>query len=187
MKKTLIAYGIAAVLSFGAAASAQETTIPNNAWKIAGLQIGNPLDSSTWWDGSVDIQADPKERIDINPMDPDFWMQIPSPELHSRIHTALLNPANWAQFAKPATYVKMADTDVLIKWFQPSTYAVLVDPQTYIYRMQPGAYVHELELRTYMQLFNPSAYWEIADTALNTAGLSFVADAGGSLVKSLFN
>ncbi len=142
---------------------------------LADVRFGNPLDSSTWWDGADHVNHTPGEKMSFNPMSPKFWMSIPNPKTHSLMHGAIFNPANWSQFLKPETYAGMRDMNELSKWFEAKTYDVLLDPQTYAYWMQPGAYQHLVNIDHYAQLLNGNAYEEIVDTAVNNFGLNFKA------------
>ena len=144
---------------------------------LAGVRFGNPLDSSTWWDGADHVNHKPGETMTFNLADPDFWMSIPNPKTHSQMHGAITNPANWAQFLKPESYAAMRDINVLSKWFELETYDVLRDPQTYAYWMQPGAYQHLINKDHYTQLLNTQAYSTLVDTGLGNFGLTFKAPA----------
>jgi hypothetical protein len=190
MKMGIIGAGLVAVMALsavtaGSAESDYVTVEEQKGFTIAGVRIANPLDSSTWWDGSTHLHLDKAPTIAINFADPDFWMSIPDVEKHSLVHKSLLNPATWAQFAKPSTYTAMMDVNVWKKWAELDTYAVLVDPQTYTYRLQPGAFMHTFDARSYAQLANPSAYGVIFDTMVETAGLTSWVDAGKSAVSSV--
>lgn len=186
MKMVIIGAGLVAAMALGAVtANSAETETKSNGWNIAGVHIANPLDSSTWYDGSHDLELDKAETVEVNFADPEFWMSFPSVEKHSVMHKAMLNPATWAQFAKPETYAKMMDTTIWAKWTKPETFAVLVDPQTYAYRLQPGAFMHTFDARSYAQLVNPAAYGVILDTMLETAGLTDVAAMGKDAIKSV--
>ena len=183
MTSKIISLGLAAVASVAfTVATAQEVTVETptvkvaeakttseGGWVIAGVKFVNPLDASTWYDAAESEMH--TADVKINFADPDFWMQLPSPEAHTQVHTAILNPETWAQFVKPETYVAMADPKVLVKWFKPSTYSVMIDPQTYAYRMQPGAFLHLIDVDSYAQLMNPTAYMTIMSAAVDTAML----------------
>lgn len=184
MKKHIISLGLAITLAVGAVTS---VTAESTGLTVAGVRIANPFDSSTWWDGASDQHLEETETIAINFADPDFWMSIPSVEKHSVTHKALLNPATWAQFAKPETYANMMDPEIWVKWAQPKTYAVFFDPQTYIYRMQPGAFLHILEPHHYEQLINPAAYGEIWDTASETVKVAYIKQKTRRAVASLMD
>ncbi len=184
MKMSIIGLGLAAFTVLGAVSSVTAES-EANGWNVAGVRIANPLDSSTWWDGAHDLELDNVETVEMNLADPEFWMAIPSVDKHSVLHKGVLNPASWAQFAKPETYAKMMDINIWMKWAKPETYSVLVDPQTYVYRMQPGAFLHVFDAHSYAQLMNPAAYLEIADAALETAGMSYVTKMGKDAIASV--
>lgn len=186
MKMGIFGIGLVAAMALSAvSAGSAETDVEAQGWNVAGVHIANPFDSSTWYDGSTDLELDKAETMAINFADPDFWMSIPSVEKHSVVHKSILNPVTWAQFAKPETYTAMMDVNVWKKWAELDTYAVLVDPQTYTYRMQPGAFMHTFDARSYAQLANPSAYGVILETMLDTAGLSNVAALGKAAITSV--
>ena len=186
MKMGIFGIGLVAAMALSAvSAGSAETDVEAQGWNVAGVHFANPFDSSTWYDGAHDLELDHAETMEFNLADPDFWMAVPSVDKHSVVHKALLNPASWAQFAKPETYVAMMDVNVWKKWAEPKTYAVLVDPQTYVYRMQPGAFMHTFDARSYAQLANPSAYGVILETMLDTAGLSNVATMGKAAIASV--
>lgn len=197
MKMGIIGLGLVAVMAVGAV-SAQTTgttetvaapraaeTTSAKGWEIAGLRIANPFDSRTWYDASKDLELDQTETVAINFADPDFWMSLPRPVMHSKMHKSFVNPVTWAQFAKVETYTAMMDVNVWKKWLELDSYAVLIEPETYTYRMQPGAYMHAFDARSYAQMVNPAAYGEIADTMLETAGMGFVSDMAKSAVAKV--
>lgn len=186
MKMGILGVGLVAAMALSAvSAGSAETDIEAKGWTVAGVYLANPFDSSTWYDGAHGLELDKAETMTINLADPDFWMSIPSVEEHSIVHKSILNPATWAQFAKPETYVAMMDVNIWKKWAELDTYAVLADPQTYTYRMQPGAFMHTFDARSYAQLANPSAYGVILDTMMDTAGLSSVAALGKGAIASV--
>jgi len=151
-----------------------------------GIRFGNPFDSSTWWDaaeGTVDM----KGTVAINFSDPDFWMQIVTPEKHGQFHVAVFNPRTWAQFVKVETYVAMMNPKLLAKWVDLDTYDALLDPQTYAYWMQPGAYAGQLRPAVYANLIDGAAYAEIATAAAETLRLSFVTNMNADTFRSIFN
>ena len=188
MKMGIIGLGLVAVMAVGAVSAQTALPAPEAAgpapapatttakgWEVAGLRIANPFDSRTWYDAARDLELDQTETVAINFADPDFWMTLPRPVEHSRMHKSFVNPVTWAQFAKVETYTAMMDVDVWKKWLEPESYAVLFEPETYTYRMQPGSYMHAFDARTYAQLMNPAAYGVIAETMLETAGMGFVS------------
>lgn len=160
MKNLMITTAVTGALIFGATAS--------SAFEIGGIRFGNPFDRSTWWDGGVH-SAD--ETVVINFADPDFWMSIPDPAKHSRLHGAFTNPATWAQMFEPQTYMNMMDVDVWKKWTELDTYDVLRDPQTYAYFMQPGAFQHLVNLDHYRQIIEPAGHIAMMNAALGNFGL----------------
>ncbi|MCP5073165.1 MAG: hypothetical protein GY947_07700 [Rhodobacteraceae bacterium] len=165
MKKSNSVLSLAAALFLGTSAAVAEDVngTPENSCSsysclLTGVRIGNPLDSSTWWDGSEHAEHDTSQIMEINPFDPEFLMKIPNPKTHSTVHAALANPKTWGQFFKPATYANMVTPEVIVKWVNPETFNVLADPQTYAYWAQPGAYMHVVDLDNYSQLVNWTAY-----------------------------
>lgn len=166
MKKFIASLAIAATVVLGAGSANAE------GYQIAGVRIANPFDSATWWEGS---KHEAGETVEMNFMDPDFWMAIPNPEKHSKMHGAFTNPATYGQFMKLDLYKKMVDLDVLKKWFEVKTYDVLLDPQTYAYWMQPGAYQHLLNVEHYTQIAKPEAYGTLVDDMVGMAGYTFNA------------
>ncbi|MEE9389244.1 MAG: hypothetical protein V3U96_11605 [Paracoccaceae bacterium] len=160
MKNIFTTTALVATLALGATAA--------NAFEIGGVRIGNPFDRSTWWDGST---AEAGDTIVINFADPDFWMSFPDPDKHSFVHTAMSDPASWAQMMTPETYINMMNVETWAKWLDTDSYEVLLDPQTYAYWAQPGAYGHLVELEFYTERFNPLAYGEMADAALGNFGV----------------
>ena len=174
MTKNIMAIAVAATLGMGLnAATAEEKS--SEGWQIGGVRIANPLDSSTWWEGS---EAGHKEELTVNFADPDFWMSIPNPKTHSIIHGAMTNPETWAQFLDIKTYTNMLDTKVLEKWLNPNTYEVLGDPQTYAYWVQPGAYKHLVDADHYAQLANREAYNKVLEQGTATLKLAYDATIG---------
>ena len=166
MKKFIASFAIATTLVFGAtAANAQ-------GYQIAGVRIANPFDSATWWEGAKHHAG---ETVEMNFADPDFWMAIPDPQKHSKMHGAFTNPATWGQFMKADLYKKMIDPEILKKWLEAETYDVLLDPQTYTYWMQPGAYQHLLNVEHYSQIAKPEAYGSLLDDMVSMAGYTFNA------------
>ncbi len=191
MKKITKINKLALALGFSAAfflvnnsANAEDNNskIASNGWQIAGIRIANPLDSNTWWDGSEQKHGD---TITLSFADPEFWMNIPNPKTHSRIHGAMTNPQTWAQFMKVETYSSMMDVKVWQKWLDVKSYDVLLDPQTYAYWMQPGAYMHLANVDHYAQMINPSAYMEILEQGAKTANLGEISKLGSSVATML--
>ncbi len=175
INKTALALTAAFALTAGTA----------NAGKmeIAGVRIGNPFDSSTWWEGPSHIE---NETVAINFADPEFWINFADPAKHSFSHTALSDPGTWAQMMTPETYIEMMNVSTWAKWFDVDSYEVLLDPQTYAYWAQPGAYGHLFIVEFYTERFNPFAYGEMADAALGNFGLE-LADVTAALdVSDLF-
>ena len=127
--------------------AAADTAAPAAPLEFMGVRIGNPIDPSTWWDGAAE-HADhaAMEPIEINPVDPEFWMAFIDPQKHSRVHATFTNPATMAQFLKADTYTAMMDMGTMMKWMDMDSYAPMYDPQTYAYWKQPGAYGHMLNL-----------------------------------------
>lgn len=166
MKKIIATAAIATTLVFGT------TAVNAEGYQIAGVRIANPFDSATWWEGAKHQDG---ESIEMNFVDPDFWMAIPDPKTHSVMHGAFTNPATYGQFMKLDLYKKMVDTDVLKKWIEAETYDVLLDPQTYAYWMQPGAYQHLLNFEHYAQIVKPEAYGSLLDDMVGTVGYTFNA------------
>ncbi len=166
MKKIIASAAIAATLLMGTGAANAE------GYQIAGVRIANPFDSATWWEGA---KHEAGETIEMNFADPDFWMAIPDPEQHSKMHGAFSNPATWGQFMKLDIYKKMVDLKVLKKWGKADTYDVLLNPQTYAYWMQPGAYQHLLNVEHYSQIAKPEAYGSLLDDVVSNVGYTFNA------------
>ncbi len=185
MKLRTIGMGLVAILALGAASAETPSSDNTVGWTFAGLKLSNPFDSSTWYDGAVDLHLHESETVTINPVDPDFWMSIADPKSHSVIHKGILNPASWAQFMRPSTYVNMMDPSIWVKWAKPETYSVLADPQTYVYRMQPGAFIHLMDVRSYSELVNPAAYDEILEAARKTVRVAYVRKVGKDLITSI--
>ncbi len=166
MKKFIATLAVVATALLGSTSANAE------GYQIAGVRIANPFDSATWWEGDKHKAG---ETIELNIADPDFWMAIPNPDKHSKLHGALTNPATWGQLLKVETYVKMFDLDVWAKWADAKSYDVLIDPQTYAYWAQPGAYQHLLNVEHYTQIAKPEAYGTILDDVLSNVGYSFNA------------
>ena len=162
MKKLLTTAAVAATLALTG-------TIANaSSFEVAGVRIGNPFDAASWWDGST---AEADATLAINFTDPDFWIGFADPSSHTFIHTAMSDPATWAQMMKPETYINMMNVETWAKWLDTDTYDVLLDPQTFAYWAQPGAYGHLLDVEFYTERFNPLAYGEMADAALGNFGM----------------
>jgi hypothetical protein len=160
MKNLIATTAVAATLVLGATAT--------SALEISGVRIGNPFDSTTWWEGSTTAANTP---VVINFADPDFWMSLPDPARHSQVHTMLSDPATWAQMMTPQAYINMVDPDVWMKWVTLDTYDILRDPATHTYWMQPGAYGHLIDIDFYTQRFNPLSYGELINAALGNVGM----------------
>ena len=137
------------------------------------VRFGNPIEPSTWWDATEHTGYTPGISMEFNIVDPEFWMNIINPKIHSDMHSAATNPANWAQLMRPKFYMAMVDPEIWAKWLDKSTYDVLRDPQTYAYWMQPGAYQHLVNVDHYKQMLEPCAYSELIDAAINNIGLTF--------------
>ncbi len=145
---------------------------------LAGVRFGNPIDPSTWWDGTEGADHSEHATMDINPFDPDFWMTLPDPEGHSLVHMAITNPETWAQFVSPSAWMEKMDPALIIKWFDPNTYAVLMDPQTPAYWMQPGAYMHGFKSDNYAQLVDVSSYTGLAGRLWDGITDTFTSEDG---------
>ncbi len=173
MKNAISVVGLVVALHVGAtAATAEEVNGTGEGGctsafcvitGLSGVKFANPLDSSTWWDGSDHATHETYEPIKINPFDPEFLMKFPDPETHSTLHAAFTNPTTWGQFFKPETYTGMVSTEVAMKWMDPQTFSVLIDPQTYAYLAQPGAYMHVLNVDHYAKLVDMTAYGSLFD------------------------
>ena len=186
MNRFTLAFGLAAaffLVNNSANAEDSNSKITSKGWQIAGIRIANPFDSKTWWDGSEQKHGD---TVTFNFADPEFWMSIPNPKSHSRIHGAITNPQTWAQFMKVETYSNMMDVNVWKKWLDVKSYDVLRDPQTYAYWMQPGAYMHLANVDHYAQIINPNAYTKMFEQGAKTVNLSEISNLGSSVV-SMFN
>jgi len=177
MKNTLLTTAIAAMLAIAG------TTANAKVLEIAGVRVGNPFDSATWWDGATHEMG---ETVVINFADPDFWMSIPDPATHSSLHGAFTNPETWGQMLKFETYANMMDRDIWMKWADLETYDVLRDPQTFAYFMQPGAFQHLLNVEHYSQLANPAAHRANVDAALSNFGLDLGDITGALKLSALF-
>ena len=176
MKLRVLGAALAAI-AFGTAASAETSDLT-----IGGVRIGNPFDSSTWWDGSEGKHDMHTASVDINFADPAFWMGFMKPEEHSMRHMAFTNPGTWAQFMSPKTYAKMADVNVWMKWADMASYDVVLDPQTYAYWAQPGAYLHAMKAENYGQMLESENYATLADGALKLFGMTISGNVGKEMV-----
>jgi len=151
--------------------AAAEGEAPAAPLEFMGVRIGNPIDPSTWWDGHGENAS--TEPLDINPMDPEFWVAFVDPDMHSRLHATFTNPATMGQFLKADTYTAMMDMGIMMKWMDLDSFAPLYDAQTYAYWMQPGAYTHMLNLENYSQMIDLANYTAVLDTAAETFGVSY--------------
>ena len=124
---------------------------------LENVRFGNPIDPSTWWDGSEE-SGHHEMLVDMNPADIKSWMQIIDPDTHSAVHMTLTNPEGWAQFMKPEFVFDMFAMENVTNMIDLETYEPLIDPQTYAYWAQPGAYGHVLNVSHYAELINPQAY-----------------------------
>jgi hypothetical protein len=182
MTKHALALGLAAILTAGsvtAETTTPETTAPlaveiepaakANVLTIAGVRVGNPFDSSTWWDGHETAGED--EMVRINFADPRFWVGFIDPDRHSAMHATFTNPATMAQFFELETYSAMMDFGTWMSWMDVDNYRPLIQAQTYAYWMQPGAFAHLLDTGNYAQMVSLDAYEAVLNTALDTFGV----------------
>jgi hypothetical protein len=169
-------------LALAAAALGATATAETSEMRIAGVRIGNPFDSSTWWDAAEGKHDMHHASVEINFADPAFWLGFVTPEEHSVRHMAFTNPATWAQFMDPRTYANMADVDTLAKWMDPASYAVLTEPQTYAYWAQPGAYMHVMRAENYGQMLEADNYGKLADGALKVFGMTMPGNVGKEMI-----
>lgn len=129
------------------------------------LMMANPMDPSTWYDGSDGMDIDPSTLV-TNPMDPAFMMQIPNSTTHTPFHMFMANPENWAQFMTPEAIMAMMNPEALVKWADAESYSQMMDLQTYAYWAQPGAYMHAMDPGMYTKLIDPAAYLAMFKTVV---------------------
>ena len=126
----------------------------------------NPLDPSQWYDGTDGMDhADMGKPEAINMAHPEFYLSFMDPDTHTKRHMQFLNPAMYAEFMDPGTYMQFANPENWMAWLYPSNYEMLIEAETYTYWMQPGAYTHALMPHGYLQMFDLKNYADYVDPA----------------------
>jgi len=123
---------------------------------MSSFNFPNPFDPTTWHDKSGELKTG--TTIPIQPLSPVFWSNFANPEMHSKMHMAFTNPAQYMQFMDPQFYMQFMNPANYMAMMNPQSYAVFMDPNTWTYWMQPGAYMHGMDMNAYMQMMNPAAY-----------------------------
>lgn len=182
MKKTFASLAVAGALALTATVSyAQDaTTAPAGELKIAGVRIGNPIDPSTWWDRSA---TKAEGAVEVNFADPEFWTSMIDPSKNSQMDALMMDPANWNQFLKLATYIKMMDLKTWAKWADPKSYEAFIKPETYTYWMQPGAYVYQMNPLNYAEMVNVEKYSTLFNESAKIVGYEMEAPKGWDLLS----
>lgn len=170
-----IALTVAFAVGLGATAVKAEEATTTTTTAAEGFSISNIIDPAKWHDGAGHVQEG--ITVAFNPADPASWMNFVNPKMHSKMHMAFTNPAQYGQFFTPKFYVDMMNPATWMKWMNPKSYAVLMDPNTYTYWMQPGAYTHAMEPTHYKQIINMDAYAKLGDEA--TKGATDLVDTKG--------
>ena len=176
-----VTLALAFAVGFGASAvNAEETTTITPA--SIGTALKNVIDPAKWHDDAGHVE--PGFTVAFNPADPKSWMNFVNPKMHSKMHMAFTNPAQYGQFFKPKFYVDMMNPGTWMAWMNPKSYAVLMDSNTYTYWMQPGAYKHGIELSHYKQIIDMDAYAKLGEDAKAGAEELVAKDGEYSLVNT---
>jgi len=152
-------------LSISSATIANETTSPDRTkagqsqTMVTGTFFNMPM-----YDAAGNVP--PGQTMAFNPADPTFWMQWAKPSMHTKMHMAFTNPAQYAQMMNPAFYTQMMNPAVWMKWMNPASFQVLMNPKTMSYWIQPGAYMHAMSPAGYMQMIDPQAYAKLTSGVL---------------------
>jgi len=176
-----VTLALALALGFSAtAANAEDVT--STATAAVGASIEKLIDPAKWHDDAGHIE--PGMTVSFNPAHPEAWTNFINPKMHSKMHMAFTNPAQYGQFFKPKFYVDMMNPATWMAWMNPKSYAVLLDTSTYTYWMQPGAYKHAIDLGHYKQLINIDAYAKLGTEAKTGAEELVATDGEYSLVNT---
>ena len=161
--KTLKNFGLAAVLSIcfmaSPAFSSEENETSsghNHSMDMAGMTFPNPFDPSTWYDGAGDLKLG--ETIAFEPLNPAFWGNFMDAKMHSKMHMAFTNPAQYMQLMQPQFFAQFMNPANYMQMMNPAHYVAFMNPNNWTYWMQPGAYMHGMNMAAYMQMMNPAAY-----------------------------
>ncbi len=139
---------------------------------VQGGQAGtaNPFDPAAWFatapaGAPVQNWADPTAwmaaghaTMPLNLAHPAGWAAFINPYTHTGVHTALMNPATYAQFMQPQYWMQFMDANNWLAWFNPASYTTFMNPATYMGWMNPAAYAHVMHPAMYMQPMNPANY-----------------------------
>jgi hypothetical protein len=137
----------------------------------------NPYDPSTttssarsgaavknWHDPAAWIAAG-KSPMMLNLAQPSGWAAFIDPRSHTGVHTALMNPATYAQFMQPNFWMQFMYPQNWMAWMNPASYTTFFDPATYLGWMNPAAYVHFMHPAMYLQPMNPMNYMPFLNPA----------------------
>jgi len=173
-----VTLALALAVGFGAtAANAEDVATTATAAKAAvGASIDTLMDPAKWHDGAGHVAAG--STVAFNPASPTSWTNFINPKMHTKMHMAFTNPAQYGQFFKPKFYVDMMNPATWMAWMNPKSYSVLLDTNTYTYWMQPGAYKHAIELGHYKEIINMDAYAKLGSDA--KTGAEELVDTNGA-------
>ena len=179
-----VTLALALAIGFGASAvNAEETsTTASSTLAAAGESIQAIIDPAKWHDDSGHVA--PGSTVAFNPASPESWLNFINPKMHTKMHMAFTNPAQYGQFFKPKFYVDMMNPATWMAWMNPKSYAILIDTNTYTYWMQPGAYKHATEIAHYKELINIDAYTKLGADMKAGAAEVVATDGEYSLVNT---
>ena len=168
-------------LGFGASAVNAEETTSSKVVAAADETIKTIIDPAKWHDGAGHVE--PGITVAFNPMSPTSWTNFVNPKMHTKMHMAFTNPAQYGQFFKPKFYVDMMNPTTWMSWMDPKSYTVFTEADTYKYWLQPGAYKHATEITHYKELINQDAYAKLGADMKDGASELVAKDGEYSLVN----
>ncbi len=155
----------------------------------ASAPVFNPFDPSAWMGGGqphspVQNWYDPSawmaagmSPMNLNLAHPEGWAAFVNPYSHTGVHTALMNPATYAQFMQPHFWMQFASPNNWFAWMNPASYSTFLNPATYMGWLNPAAYVHMMNPAMYMQPANPANYMPFLNPATYMSWLNPAAYA----------
>ncbi|MDH3279585.1 MAG: hypothetical protein OEQ18_00455 [Gammaproteobacteria bacterium] len=170
----------------------------------ASAAVSNPVDPAIWaaapppgapvqnWSDPMAWMAAGKSTMPLNLAHPAGWAAFINPYTHTGVHTALMNPATYAQFMQPQFWMQFVDPNNLFAWFNPASYATFLNPATYTGWMNPAAYMHVMHPAIYMQPMNPGNYMPFINPAtylgwMNPAAYTMPGASTGGVAPNWFD
>ena len=166
MSKTLVAISVLVLSLALPHAHAEEQQQSQGA----AAPVFNPFDLSTWtgigqpqapfpnWYDPSAWMAAGRSPMALNLAHPAGWAEMINPYTHTGVHTAMMNPATYAQFMQPQFWMQFMNPNNWLAWMNPASYATFLNPMTYLGWLNPAAYTHVMHPGMYMQLLNLNNY-----------------------------